>query len=84
MGMQPPAITGQPATAPLAEHKAWSVPGVLALVAGCPVMAGGCMPMAGHLLLTCLTTSTYHIDINLSRRPAGVSDGKRGSAVLPA
>src|SRR5215475_4741444 len=34
MAMQPSAITERPATAPLAERKAWSAPGVLALVAG--------------------------------------------------
>jgi regulator of protease activity HflC (stomatin/prohibitin superfamily) len=34
MGMQPPASTERPATAPLTERKAWSIPGVLALVAG--------------------------------------------------
>src|SRR5215472_516623 len=49
-------------------------------VAGLSVVAEGCMPIAGHLLLTCLTISTYHIDINLARRAAGVSDGKRAES----
>ena len=52
MGMQPPAITGQPATAPLAEHKAWSVPGVLALVAGVVALCAGIA-----LLISALTSS---------------------------
>ena len=52
MGMQPPAITGQPATAPLAEHKAWSVPGVLALVAGLVALCVGI-----GLLISALTSS---------------------------
>src|SRR5215813_1407184 len=41
MGMQPPAITERPATAPLTEHKAWAVPGVLALVAGVVALCVG-------------------------------------------
>jgi regulator of protease activity HflC (stomatin/prohibitin superfamily) len=41
MGVQPPAITERPATAPLAEHKAWSAPGVLALVAGLVALVAG-------------------------------------------
>jgi regulator of protease activity HflC (stomatin/prohibitin superfamily) len=41
MGMQPPAITNRPASAPLAEYKAWSAPGVLALVAGLVVLCAG-------------------------------------------
>ena len=41
MGMQPPASTGQPATAPLAEHKAWSVPGVVVLVIGLIALCAG-------------------------------------------
>src|SRR5690242_14704120 len=41
MGMEPPAITERPATAPLAEHKAWAVPGVLALVAGLVALVVG-------------------------------------------
>jgi regulator of protease activity HflC (stomatin/prohibitin superfamily) len=41
MGMQPPAIAERPATAPLAEHKAWSAPGVLALVAGLVALCVG-------------------------------------------
>jgi regulator of protease activity HflC (stomatin/prohibitin superfamily) len=34
MVMQPPASTENPATAPPTERKAWSIPGVLVLVAG--------------------------------------------------
>src|SRR6201981_3316376 len=41
MGMQPPASTGQPATPPLAEHKAWSVPGVVVLVIGLVALCVG-------------------------------------------
>ena len=41
MGMQPPASTERPATAPLTEHKAWSIPGVLALVAGLVALVVG-------------------------------------------
>jgi hypothetical protein len=41
MGMQPSAIAERPATAPLAEHKAWAVPGVLALVAGLVALCVG-------------------------------------------
>jgi hypothetical protein len=41
MGMQPPASTERPATAPLTERKAWSVPGVLALVAGLVALVVG-------------------------------------------
>jgi regulator of protease activity HflC (stomatin/prohibitin superfamily) len=52
MGMQPPAITERPATAQLAEHKAWSVPGVLALVAG---LVGLCVGIG--LLISALTRS---------------------------
>ncbi len=52
MGMQPPAITQRPATAQLAEHKAWSVPGVLALVAG---LVGLCVGIG--LLISALTRS---------------------------
>src|SRR6266487_813713 len=52
MGMQPPAITQRPATAQLAEHKAWSVPGVLALVAG---LVGLCVGIG--LLFRSLTRS---------------------------
>src|SRR6266516_2064059 len=46
-------------------------------VAGLCVMAGGCMPIAGHLLLTCLTISIYHTDIILARRAAGVAGSNR-------
>src|SRR6266480_3265244 len=52
MGIQPSAINGQPATAPLAEHKAWSVPGVLALVAGLVALCAGI-----GLLISALTSS---------------------------
>jgi hypothetical protein len=52
MGIQPSAINGQPATAPLAEHKAWSVPGVLALVAGLVALCAGI-----GLLISALTRS---------------------------
>jgi regulator of protease activity HflC (stomatin/prohibitin superfamily) len=41
MGMQPPASTERPATAPLTERKAWSIPGVLALVAGLVALVVG-------------------------------------------
>src|SRR5215831_8450932 len=41
MGMQPPAIAERPATAPPTEHKAWAVPGVLALVAGLVALCVG-------------------------------------------
>jgi regulator of protease activity HflC (stomatin/prohibitin superfamily) len=41
MGMQPPASAERPATAPLTERKAWSVPGVLALVAGLVALVVG-------------------------------------------
>jgi hypothetical protein len=41
MGMQPSATTDRPAAAPLAEHKAWSGPGVLALVVGVVAMVVG-------------------------------------------
>jgi regulator of protease activity HflC (stomatin/prohibitin superfamily) len=41
MGMQPPASTKRPATAPLTERKAWSIPGVLALVAGLVALVVG-------------------------------------------
>jgi SPFH domain / Band 7 family len=41
MGMQAPASTERPATAPLTERKAWSVPGVLALVAGLVALVVG-------------------------------------------
>jgi regulator of protease activity HflC (stomatin/prohibitin superfamily) len=49
MGMQPPAITERSATAPLAEHKAWSVPGVLALVAGLVALCVGIGLLASAL-----------------------------------
>ena len=52
MGMQPHAINGQPAAAPLAEHKAWSAPGVLALVAGAVALCVGI-----GLLISTLTSS---------------------------
>ena len=52
MGMQPPVSTGRPATAPLAEHKAWSVPGVLALVPGLVALVVGI-----GLLISALTSS---------------------------
>src|SRR5215813_2408475 len=39
MGIQPPAIAERPA--PLAEHKAWSAPGILALVAGLVALCVG-------------------------------------------
>jgi regulator of protease activity HflC (stomatin/prohibitin superfamily) len=52
MGMQPPVSTGRPATAPLAEHKAWSVPGVLALVPGVVALVVGI-----GLLISALTSS---------------------------
>jgi regulator of protease activity HflC (stomatin/prohibitin superfamily) len=52
MGMQPPAITGQPATAPLAEHKAWSIPGVVVLVIGLVALIVGI-----GLLVSALTRS---------------------------
>jgi hypothetical protein len=52
MGMQPSAITGQPATAPLAEHKAWSVPGVVVLVIGLVALCAGI-----GLLISALTRS---------------------------
>ena len=52
MGMQPSAITGQPATAPLAEHKAWSVPGVVILVIGLVALCAGI-----GLLISALTRS---------------------------
>jgi regulator of protease activity HflC (stomatin/prohibitin superfamily) len=52
MGMQPPAITDRPASAPMAEHKAWSAPGVLALVAGLVVLCAGI-----GLLVSALTSS---------------------------
>jgi regulator of protease activity HflC (stomatin/prohibitin superfamily) len=41
MGMKPPASIERPATAPLTERKAWSVPGVLALVAGLVALVVG-------------------------------------------
>jgi len=41
MGMQPPASTERPATAPLTERKAWSVPGVLALIPGLAALVVG-------------------------------------------
>jgi regulator of protease activity HflC (stomatin/prohibitin superfamily) len=53
MSMQPPAITGQPAMAQLAEHKAWSVPGVLAMVAGLVALCAGIT-----LLIPALASST--------------------------
>src|SRR5215831_4834551 len=53
MGMQPPAITERPATAPPAEHKAWSAPGVVALVAG---LAGLCVGIG--LLVSSLASGT--------------------------
>jgi regulator of protease activity HflC (stomatin/prohibitin superfamily) len=53
MGMQPSAITGQPATAPLAERKAWSVPGVVVLVIGLVALCAGI-----GLLISALTRST--------------------------
>jgi regulator of protease activity HflC (stomatin/prohibitin superfamily) len=49
MGMQPRAITERPATAPLAEHKAWSAPGVLALVAGLVALCAGIALLASAL-----------------------------------
>src|SRR6476646_6165397 len=52
MGMQSPVSTGRPATAPLAEHKAWSVPGVLALVPGLVALVVGI-----GLLISALTSS---------------------------
>ena len=52
MGMQSPVSTGRPATAPLAEHKAWSVPGVLALVPGVVALVVGI-----GLLISALTSS---------------------------
>src|SRR6476620_1400466 len=52
MGMQPPAITGQPATAPLAEHKAWSIPGVVILVIGLVALCAGILLVAGALMLS--------------------------------
>jgi SPFH domain / Band 7 family len=52
MGMQPSAINGQPTAAPLAERKAWSVPGVLALVAGVVALVVGI-----GLLISALTSS---------------------------
>jgi hypothetical protein len=52
MGMQPTAITERPATAQLAEHKAWSAPGVLALVAGLVVLCVGIV-----LLISAFTRS---------------------------
>src|SRR5215471_9875448 len=53
MGMQPSATTERPATAPLAEHKAWSGPGVLALVAGLVVLCVGI-----GLLISALSNSS--------------------------
>jgi regulator of protease activity HflC (stomatin/prohibitin superfamily) len=41
MVMQPPASTGTPATAPLAERKAWAVHGVRVLVAAVAALAAG-------------------------------------------
>jgi regulator of protease activity HflC (stomatin/prohibitin superfamily) len=41
MSMQPPASTERPATAPPSERKAWSVPGVLALVPGLVALVVG-------------------------------------------
>jgi regulator of protease activity HflC (stomatin/prohibitin superfamily) len=52
MGMQPPASTERPATAPLTERKAWSIPGVLALVAGLVALVVGI-----GLLLSAFTRS---------------------------
>jgi len=52
MAMQPSAITERPATAPLAERKAWSAPGVLALVAGLVAVCVGV-----GLLISALTSS---------------------------
>ena len=52
MGMQPPASTERPATAPLTERKAWSVPGVLALVPGLVALVVGI-----GLLVSALTSS---------------------------
>ncbi len=52
MGMQPPASTGQAATAPLAEHKAWSVRGVVVLVIGLVALCAGI-----GLLISALTRS---------------------------
>jgi regulator of protease activity HflC (stomatin/prohibitin superfamily) len=52
MGMQPPASTERPATAPLTERKAWSVPGVLALVPGLAALVVGI-----GLLISAFTSS---------------------------
>ena len=52
MGMQSPVSTGRPATAPLAERKAWSVPGVLALVPGLAALVVGI-----GLLISAFTSS---------------------------
>jgi len=53
MGVQPPAVTGQPAMAQLAEYKARSVPGVLAMVTGLVALCAGI-----GLLISALTSST--------------------------
>jgi len=53
MGVQPPAVTGQPAMAQLAEYKARSVPGVLAMVTGRLALCAGI-----GLLISALTSST--------------------------
>jgi SPFH domain / Band 7 family len=52
MGMQPPADPGKPATAQLAEHKAWSVRGVWVLVVG---LAALCVGIG--LLISAFTSS---------------------------
>jgi regulator of protease activity HflC (stomatin/prohibitin superfamily) len=52
MGMQPLASIERPATAPLTERKAWSVPGVLALVPGLVALVVGI-----GLLVSALTSS---------------------------
>jgi hypothetical protein len=52
MGVQPSATTERPATAPLAEHKAWSIPGVWALVAGAVAVCVGI-----GLLISALSSS---------------------------